>query len=187
MQLKESKRSLFEKAPIQHVRLCKLYHVYKRRNEWADWSGYTQLVSRSGKHLKLTLDEAESHAENQRNQGTKFFIDETPALLCTNQYGAVVITELFSNNPLKALCDALPNLNELVHTPYDLVNHIPKGQWISAEIYDVKTSFQTYDTNTFFKRTSSPGQYLCWSLKMANTEKKYIETIITNLQQHVAA
>ncbi|WP_045378180.1 hypothetical protein [Vibrio campbellii] len=181
MLLKDDKRELFDETPVKRFQLCKLYHVYERRNEWADWNGNTQLVSRSGKRLKTTLEEAENYAETMRKQGTKFFIDETPALLCQNENGCVVVTELFTKCPLKVTEEVLTNLKSLVKTPNDLLTNLPNMRWLAFNHYDKHERFQTYDVTTFYKRSSSPGHFLCWSLKVSEIETLYINNIIQSL------
>lgn len=175
---KSNTQEQFERSSIEKLQLCKMYHVYERRNEWADWSGDTHLVSRSGKRLKQTLFEAETHAELSRKQGTKFFIDETPVLLCSNKLGTLAITELFTESPMSGATKALLDVAPCIKTPRDLINVLPKPQWLVTDFYKPQEKFQLVDLGTFFKRTSSPGNYLCWSLKISQIKKEHIESII---------
>ncbi|WP_422767926.1 hypothetical protein ACOX9X_20795 [Photobacterium leiognathi subsp. mandapamensis] len=187
MLLTDTKRELFEKTPIKYLSVCKLYHVYERRNEWADWSGYTQLVSRSGKRLKTTLEDAEFYAESMRKQGTKFFIDETPALLCQNKHGLMVVTELFSKEPLKSSIEVFANIKNLIQTPHDLLINLPKLQWLAYDVYSPCEKIQVTDLNNYYKRSSSPGHFLCWSLKISDTDSRAIQSVIKELNSIIKA
>lgn len=169
---------------IKSVVLGKAFHVYKRRNEWVNWDGDTDLVNRSWASIYLSLREAEQYAEKSRTQGTKFVIDELPYIFALSESGAVAITELFSESPmLEPLLKH--HLDENRRTISDLKNQIKNSKWVIKQIFEGDLKVQTSDS-MYYRRTSSAGKQmnsLGWSLNMRKMNEDPIVKLVNEIKK----
>ena len=168
---------------IKLVELIKVFHLYQRRNEWVNWDGDTNLISRSGHNIKLTLEEAEASAEQQRKQGSKFFIDEIPALKVSTKSGFIIITEQFSSSPLKGSTENLFK-NESCESLSILLKQFLPSKWFVQALYDSKDITIKSDS-IYFSRISSPGDSLCWSLKKHTIDESPIKNIALKINKNI--
>jgi hypothetical protein len=85
---------------VTDIFLIKVFHQYEHRNEWVNWNGDTGIVHRGGL-FDLSLEDLTDAAERLRLQGTRFIIDEAPAICAKGSRLALISTELFSDNPFR--------------------------------------------------------------------------------------
>ena len=147
--------------------VIKVFHLYTRRNEWVNWDGDTSLVNRTWTLFDMSLQESTDSAEKQRTQGTKFLIDEAPAICVTGKRYSLIATELFTESPLSH-CER-PKSNEPL-TLREVESTLNFGRWFVSAIYtgDQNNLSPVSKEEMFFSRTShSTGgnSYLGWSLK----------------------
>lgn len=112
--------------------ITKVFHLYQKRNERVNWQGYTSAVTRSWLLFDLNLQESMDSAEDQRTQGTRFLIDEIPAICVVGMRYALILTELFTEKPLNyyemPACDKAITLRKVE----SILN---SGQWFVSAVY----------------------------------------------------
>lgn len=155
--------------------LTKVFHLHQCRNEWVIWKGGTNLVNRSFSLFDLSLQATTDSAEIQRTQGTKFIIDEAPAICIVGNKYALIVTELFTVNPLQ-YCEFSD-----VKIPLslrDIESRFNVGDWYVGSIYTGKLEdlLSVKSNEIYYSRTSkSTGgkSFLAWSLnpRSINCEK----------------
>lgn len=171
---------------IRNVSIVKGYHLYSRRNEWTNWDGDTNLVRRSYRDFKLTITEAELAAEKARKQGSKFFIDELPAICIKSNNGFALIAELFTDSPLVEYA-ASPPIFKNVKSLEDIQGALRTFKW-SVFSYHEKNSTLTPEDGYFYSRKSSPGpgmNSLAWTLSFRAINKSGINKLVEGLSQLV--
>lgn len=182
MEVGIEERILNEKIIV--IDVVKVFHLYKRRNEWLNWDGDTGLINRSRQSVKLTLEDAEATAEQARKQGSKFIIDEIPALKITSKTGYLIITELFSNKPMKDFENnniSYENTQKLKNIKKEFLN----SEWSIQTLY--KSTEKSSETDsTYFSRVSSPGESLCWSLSFRNISESSIKKIACKINHLIS-
>ncbi|MDD2739457.1 MAG: hypothetical protein PHR94_11040 [Methylomonas lenta] len=152
--------------------IIKVFHLYQTRNEWTNWSGDTSVVKRTWSLFYMNLEDATDSSEAQRTQGTKFVIDELPALCVIGKRYALIAAELFTENPLK-ICDILDN-HPMLTLKY-VESKINCGQWFVSAIYTGphENLYPVSNGERFFSRVSqSTGgkSYLAWKLNSRNID-----------------
>ena len=182
MEVEKEERILSER--IISAEVIKVFHLYKRRNEWLNWDGDTGLINRSRQSVKLTLDEAEVSAEKARRQGSKFIIDEVPALKISSKTGFLIITELFTKQPLKEFED-----NNVGREHLDKLKSVKKvflnSEWSIQTLYKKSENSISTDS-TYFSRVSSPGESLCWSLSYRDINECSIKNINAKISKLIS-
>ncbi|QDX82121.1 hypothetical protein B9N43_13230 [Denitratisoma sp. DHT3] len=172
-----------EEEPIKGVALGKGFHLYEQRNQWVNWDGDTDVVSRSQMAIQLSLNDAEQRAEHFRLQGTKFVIDEIPIVCLRATSGSIIVAELFSEAPF---------LGYLKHSPLDpqhtmvgrLVWALPPSKWRVVFPAEASVLLTPLD-GTFYSRASSPGKgksHLGWSLKARGINQEGIRKFIADIK-----
>lgn len=182
MDIHKAEKLLQEK--VKEVRKVKVFHVYKRRNEWINWDGDTSLVNRSGKAIKLSDQEARDYAECRRLQGTRFFIDELPALQVLSRSGSMLITEVFTDTPLLWALDH-PSVFNGARTVGELRRCFTDRKWLVKHLFDRTAVFSPF-TDTFYKRESSPGRSgssMAWSLRPLNPDLKRFNALVAEINR----
>lgn len=85
----------------------KLYELVERRNEWTDWHGSTDLVTRGSNYADLkdvdTRGVLQELAEGRRKQGSVFSIRVMPALVLQNDQHCLLVGERRTDQPLAGL------------------------------------------------------------------------------------
>lgn len=180
----QKKQQKIKDEKVESVEVGKVFHLYERRNEWVNWSGDTDIVSRSGRAVKLFLFEAEQSAEKSRLQGTKFFIDEVPAVCIRGTSGALLLlTELFSDRPMGWYFSRASSLNG-VKTLGSLMDALVPTKWGVQSLYEEQMSVTPLD-GKYFSRVSFPGNgknHMAWSLKVRKIDDQAIQKVATELQ-----
>ncbi|MCG7879167.1 MAG: hypothetical protein JAY75_23000 [Candidatus Thiodiazotropha taylori] len=167
--------------------VTKVFHLYQRRNEWVNWDGDTSLVKRTWSNFDLSLQEATDSAEKQRTQGTKFIVDEVPAICVLGKRYALLSTELFTEKPLSN-CEAPPAGNTI--SLRDVESKLNFGRWFVSAIYtgDLARLSAVTESEMFFSRTSqSTGgkSYLGWSLIPRNIDLKRLIECSKSIEQRI--
>lgn len=137
---------------ISSAFVIKIFHRFERRNEWINWDGDTGLIHR-GTLFNLTLEEATDTVEKLRTQGTKFIIDETPAICVTGRMRAIIATELFTTHPFIHCGEfALTESSTLL----DVDSKLRCGRWFSSAVYtgNFQQLLPVTTEEPFFSRTS---------------------------------
>lgn len=182
------KHSKIEQEPVTAVNLGKGFHLYERRNEWVNWDGNTDVVSRSGRNVRLSLSDAEQHAEKWRIQGTKFVIDELPILSLQTKSGVMIVAEIFSDRPLLNYVKQAVSLQDCLSVG-TLVKVLPPSKWGIAFPVEGAPYVSPVDGN-YYSRTSSPGKaksHLGWALKprtIDDTAMKKLADDIASVLSH---
>ena len=182
MDYHQEERLLGEK--VKEISMVKVFNLYQQRNEWLNWDGDTGIVNRGRNSVKLTLESAEQSAEIRRTQGSKFHIAEIPALCVSTKSGFLLCTELFTSKPLDSFSiksisnDSLKNLRTFQKC------FLP-SKWSVIIIYDHRTKFTKSDS-TYFHRSSSPGESLCWSLRYEKIDESKIAAICNKVNKKLS-
>lgn len=150
---------------VTNTFITKVYHRYEHRNEWVNWNGDTGIVHRSGL-FDFSLEDSTDAAERLRIQGTRFIIDETPAICAIGTRLAVVLAELFTDNPFRNCLKETPQCSTLE----DVEKTFRGAQWFASAVYtgNLEKLKPVEITEIFFSRTSKAtgrNSYLGWSLK----------------------
>ena len=171
---------------ITTVKGCVVFNLYKERNEWVNWNGDTDKIRRSGSIVLLSLDEAEQEAEKLRNHGTKFIIDEVPAVLVKSRSECLVITELFSALPLSSGFQFLASKDSALKMN-DLKNIVLKSKWGICDIHQPRRKIYPLQ-DSYYQRISSAGKgknHMGWSLKPSMMNHRFIQKIVCELDQNI--
>lgn len=116
LELREPPKNFVPKSLLRR----KLYELVERRNEWTDWHGSTDLVTRGSNYTDLndvdTLDTLQKLAERRRKQGSVFSIRVMPVLVLRKDQHCLMVGERRTDKPLAGLMkdhglkgfDALP-------------------------------------------------------------------------------
>ena len=128
-----ARHSKIEQEPVVGAILGKGFHLYERRNEWVNWNGDTDVVSRSGSNVRLSLSDADDYAERPRVQGTKFVNEELPVLYLQAKSGVIIVAELFSDRPFLSY----------VKQPVSLEGHLSLGSLITAMASSTRSRFDS--------------------------------------------
>lgn len=182
------KHSKIEQEPVTAVILGKGFHLYKRRNEWVNWGGDTDVVSRSGRNVMLSLSDAEQHAEKWRIQGTKFVIDELPILSLQTKSGVMFVAEIFSDRPLLSYVKQTVSLQDCLSVGA-LIKVLPPSEWGIAFPVEGAPYVSQLD-GTYYSRASSSGKaksHLGWTLKpraIDDTAMKKLADDIASVLSH---
>lgn len=177
------KHSKIEQEPVIAAILGKAFHLYERRNEWVNWDGDTDVVSRSGKIVRLSLSDAEQHAEKWRVQGTKFVIDELPIICLRAKSGAMIVTEIFSDHPMQNYVIQPALRHDCCLSVGALVKALPQSKWSVAFPVDGAPHVSPLD-GTYYSRKSSPGKgksYLGWSLKPRSLDDVAMKRLVDDI------
>ncbi len=147
---------------VERIFLCKVFHVYTERNEWANWHGDTWLVDRTDKRFYLSFSDCKSYAERNRVQGTRFIIDEVPSLcsvLKSNRQHmkvCIICTELFERVPFagKAI-----NVQRIPIIFRDIIGALEGYKWFCFGVYhgDISGIQRAKSDDTFFRWISKPS------------------------------
>jgi hypothetical protein len=183
----EKKQQKLKAEDIKSVEVGKAFHLFKRRNEWVNWSGDTSLVNRSNHAVKLSLFEAEQSAEKLRLQGTKFFIGELPIICIKSNSGALILTELFTDSPMRWYLSRKPSLNG-IKSIGSLMDALPQQRWGVQSLHEGQVAITT-PNGMYFSRKSSPGKgknHMAWSLELRRIDDKGIEQFANDLPQLVS-
>ncbi|MCW7553007.1 hypothetical protein NX722_10210 [Endozoicomonas gorgoniicola] len=84
------KKIIKKETPIS-VKMIRNYFESETRNKWVDWNGNTSIEKSSSVFSFFTFEDASEYAEKFRIQGTKFKIDEYPAILIGGDKGGFLI------------------------------------------------------------------------------------------------
>lgn len=99
----------------------KIYELVERRNEWTDWHGSTDLVTRGSNYADLkdvdARDVLQRLAERWRKQGSVFSIRVMPVLVLQDDQHCLLIGERRSDTPLAGLMKH-PGLKEFDNLPW---------------------------------------------------------------------
>lgn len=179
MAISEKEINQINGEKIEQVGICKIFHVYTRRNEWANWDGDTHMVRRANadqRWIKMSLQTAEDFAETQRNRGTKLFIDELPAIYCKSKTGYMIISHVFTEAPFNFINQKLKHETERqINSIEDAFNFIPKEKWVAFVYASKKEKLDS--ENNFYKRSSVPGNYLGWQLSQSKINTAHLNKL----------
>jgi hypothetical protein len=92
-------------SEVRGCYLCKLYFVSYGRNAY-NWT-WTEKYPGDGAFHK-TREAAQQHAEAQRVQGSRFYIDEIPALAFPITTSSLVVTEINTSLPFERYLRGTP-------------------------------------------------------------------------------
>lgn len=159
---------------ISDIFVIKVFHQYDHRNEWVNWNGNTGIIHRGGL-FDLTLEDSTDAAERSRIQGTRFIIEETPAICATGRRYAIISAELFTNHPFRKFDETRLRCLSLA----DVASTLSGARWFVSAIYTGKLEKLTPidATERFFSRTSrstGSNSYLGWSLEPRKIELQQI-------------
>lgn len=173
----------YSKDVCNRVSIVKVYHLYERRNEWLNWNGDTGLVRRGGL-VRPTLEESTDRAEKLRLQGTRFFIEEIPAVCFHSNRKALIATELFDSAP-RVTFRAGATFSFPI-TLKDIDDQILPLEWLQVALYigDQNQLVPYTVGDIFYKRESrSTGGKSClgWSLKPNRIEVKNLQSCIQDV------
>ena len=115
-------------APLLGVKGVLVYLLLRGRNAW-----HTTWIRnyRGPAALYASLDEAKAAAEDQRVQGSVFYIRELPALSLLSEVGPVVLVEFHSDNCFGRWQPRSPESLLQLGTPLGELMHSlgPSGEW----------------------------------------------------------
>ena len=177
--MRKEKRQIILSEKPERISVVKVFHLYESRNEWVNWNGDTDLVNRTWHRVYLTLNQAEMSAENQRKQGSKFIIEEMPAIQAFSKTGFIVLAEVFSNSPMQY--SATTELKENCICSMGALDSIyPSSRWTIKSLHETSDLVTPYD-GVLFKRSSTPGASLCWSLSPRKLNDSAINELANKL------
>ena len=177
-------QNILEEKDIRSFKDCAVFNLYTTRNEWTTYNGDTAIQNRSNCHVCLSLESAEEKAEFQRNQGTKFIIDEVPVMCIESESGRLVITELFAPYPLESFSEAV-SIFRKTNEVKDILYWAPDEKWTVRSFHD-NSECVAPEQDAYCRRTSSAGKgknHLAWSLKPYIVHDKYITLSVHNFRK----
>ena len=86
-----------DRQPLTSARYLPLHFVITGRNAW--WRTWIQRYSDGALHL--SLGGAKAYSEARRVQGTRFAIEQIPALVFTGEHHVLAVTQINTTEPLK--------------------------------------------------------------------------------------
>lgn len=93
----EGAEALLGRRHLKNVQAIKSYYLVKGRNAWhGNW-----VKTFEQDQLFFDLDSAKESAEERRNCGNVFYIEELPTVVLTSNIGDVIISEVNTDEPLK--------------------------------------------------------------------------------------
>lgn len=197
-ELKRSEIPAFlAKARIRKTRVVEVFFVVESRNEWVNWDGDTDVVSRNHSQAHPSSELAEAQAERSRIQGSVFDIRHTVALSIECNLGSLLVYQVSGLRPLAALLDEISAINSVKNV----------AQWISKAVertsaghiliklacYETKDmpGFKTYQPgSTFFRRTSRAGgrkNGLAWALRPVDINASAAEQLARAIKARLTA
>lgn len=197
-ELKSSEVPAFlAKARIQNARVVEVFFVVESRNEWVNWDGDTDVVSRSHSQAHPSVELAEAQAERGRIQGSVFDIRHTVALSIECNVGSLLVYQVSSPQPLTALLDEISAISSVMNVVQWISKAVERKSvghiWLKLACYETKgmPSFKTYQTGSaLFRRTSRAGgrkNGLAWTLRPVEINPNAVERLARAIKVRLTA
>jgi len=175
-----------ERDMIYDAYTVKIFNIYKQRNEWVNWSGDTSLINRAVRTFSLTKKEAQNLAEKYRKRGTKFIINECPAICVISDKRSLIMTELFEKKPMSRYEDHLNHVTKGTSLA-DVNLSILNSGWVVKAIYSGDRSVLTIPKKgeVFYSWTSYPqgsGCHLGWLSNPRDISPVSVKQIIKKMR-----
>ncbi len=167
---------------IQEAIVVKVFHTYQCRNEWINWAGDTSIMRRRLSNFEIGLRDASDSAEEQRTKGTKFVIDETPAICIIGKSMVLIATEIFNEYPFQHF--EPPNNTPPLFRIKDAGSILGGNKWFAMAVYtgELDKLCVVKGDETFYSRTSSSSRgksLMGWSLKPRKINLKGVNEVST--------
>lgn len=156
-----------DSARLRSARLIVAYCLHQNRNEWVNWGGETNTVTRWIGHAYPSSDSANAAAETHRSPGTVLAIQDSVGIELACDKGFVIVVERFSNAPFGDVSRFLRDVKTL-DRPKAYLNALQRG-YVTYDVYSGNdSSFVGYSAETqLYRRSAQAGgkkNGLAWSM-----------------------
>lgn len=156
-----------DSARLRSARLVVAYCVHQNRNEWVNWGGETDRVTRWIGPAYPCSDNANAAAEKHRSPGTVLAIQDSVGIELACDKGFVIVVERFSNAPFGDVSRFLRDVKTL-DRPKAYLNVLRRG-YVTYDVYSGHDfPFVGYSEETqLYRRSAKAGgkkNGLAWSM-----------------------